>query len=199
MRHSVLLEYDIGQFDWNILTKQDFVSVAEWMLSKFPIEDSACIAEVSYPTGSSSTFSLNEFKKNFSSSAEYENICIRLIAPESTYLSCSFHPHKSARLISVSAESLTLPEVEDLAQSLKSVVENLYVKREVPPLLPVQPAILSVTDIPAKVEVSLSDSEHSRLDKKNDANSKWDKRRLAIEIAKDIIIALIGALIAKMF
>lgn len=198
MRNTALLEYDIGQSDWNLPEKQDYISIAEWMKSKCVDGNSICTIEASYPNGCSTTFSLDEFKKNFSSSSAYENICIHLTEPDILSFSCTFHPHKSARSISVLGESITSAETEDLAQSLKSIVEQLYEKHEAPPLPQARPSQPAEMDMPAKVEVTLSETEHSRLDEKESANSKWDKRRLAVEIIKDILIAVIGGFIAKL-
>ena len=199
MRHSVLLEYDIGQSAWNVPEKQDYISIAKWMASKCASGSSVCTIEVSYPNGCSTTFSLDEFKKNFSSSSTYESICIHLTEPDTLSFSCTFHPHKSARLISVLGESITSVEAEDLAQSLKLAVEQLYAKHEVPSLPQAQPSQLTEVDIPAKVEVTLSETEHSRLDEKEAANSKWDKKRLIIEILKDAGLVLVGFLLNKLF
>lgn len=199
MRNSALLEYDIGQSAWNLPEKRDFISIAEWMKSKCADGNSICTIEASYPNGCSTTFSLDEFKKNFSSSSTYESICIHLTEPDTLSFSCTFHPHKSARSISVLGESITSAETEDLAQSLKSIVEQLYQKHEAPPLPQARPSQPAEMDIPAKVEVTLSETEHNRLDEKEAANSKWDKKRLIIEILKDAGLVFVGFLLNKLF
>jgi hypothetical protein len=68
---------------------------------------------------------------------------------------------------------------------------------KVPSSLIVRSSPSAEEDVPAKVEVTLSKTEHMRLDAKDAANSKWDKRRLAVEIVKDVSIAAVSALIAK--
>lgn len=196
MRHSVLLEYDIGQSAWNALQKQDYISFAEWMVSKCASGNPKCTIEVSFPNGCSSIFSIDEFRGNFSSSAAYESITIHISELDTQSFSCTFHPYKSARLVSVLGESITSVEAEDLAQDLKSAVEQLYATHKVPSLQ-VRSFPSAEENAPAKVEVTLSKTEHMRLDTKDAANSKWDKRRLVLEIVKDIAIAVVSALIAK--
>lgn len=197
MRHSVLLEYDIGRSAWNALQKQDYISFAEWMVSKCASGNSKCTIEVSFPNGCSSIFSIDEFRGNFSSSSAYESIPIHISELDTQSFSCTFHPYKSARLVSVLGESITSVEAEDLAQDLKLAVERLYATHKVPSSLIVRSSPSAEEDVPAKVEITLSKTEHMRLDAKDAANSKWDKRRLAVEIVKDVSIAAVSALIAK--
>lgn len=197
MRHSVLLEYDIGRSAWNALQKQDYISFAEWMTSKCASGKPGCTIEVFFPNGCSSIFSIDEFRKNFSSSSAYESLSIHIVELGTLYFSCTFHPRKSARVVSVLGESITSVEAEDLAQDLKLAVERLYATHKVPSSLIVRSSPSAEEDAPAKVEVTLSKTEHMRLDAKDAANSKWDKRRLAVEIVKDVSIAAVSALIAK--
>lgn len=199
MRHYAILEFDIGPSKWNAPTKQDFIALANWMVAKCAVNNPSCSIEVDYQNGCSANYSLSEFHSQFSTSSVYNCLLVEVIALRGFALTCTFSPHKSARVISVSAETMTLSEVEDLALSLKLAVEQLYVKHEVPLIPQVQPYHPAEVDIPAKVEVTLSEAEHSRLNEKDGENVKRDRRRLLIEILKDVGLVLIGFMLEKLF
>lgn len=201
MNHSVLIEYDIGTSDWNAPTKEDFIYIAEWMLETCTSKYSNslfCKIEVEYKGGSSSEFSLEEFKRNFSTSSIYSSVNIGLFGATLFYLTCRFHPHKSARLITASGDCFTLPELEDLSQGLKSLIENMYSGIDIPAIVGTQSISFVGSPVPPKVEVSLSESEHTLMDEKGKKSLEWDKRRIVLEIVGGVFIAIITVVLTKL-
>lgn len=203
MKNSVLIEYEIGDSEWDALKKRDFILASEWMVSKCVPQYADTVftrVEVEYETGSSVEYSFEEFRAGFSAMSEYHSVEISAQFPERIYLSCAFNQSKSARLIYVSGEPLQLPEIEDLGNELKDFIEGIYAGTYISEPTANQTSNVAFAGglVPSKVEVSLSDSEHKLIEKRDIDSSKHDWKRLTFELVKDVLLVLLGFALNKL-
>lgn len=144
VRHSILCEYTIGTSAWDSLAKNDYIAIAEWiaancepLLKKYV----SCTITVGFNNGGESEYSIEEFSRCFSSKTPYRQIGIGLYAVD-LCLTCTIYCRDTNRHIYAAGSSLTLPQLEDLADNLKQYVEQLYKGHE-----PQEIAVAPVSEI----------------------------------------------------
>ena len=128
MKHTVTTTYDIGLAQWNALSKQEYISLAELIINKskrtFGIK-AGCLIKVQGKSYSLSEYSVEEFRCHFPTNFDYQHLAIELHG-ETFDVRCSFSCFQFQQTIRIDGNNITLPLLENLAAELKAHIEKLY-------------------------------------------------------------------------
>lgn len=131
MRHRLNRNFSIGDADWNALKKGDYLDVADFLLTicKTRLSDNVdCTISVRISSNGESEYTPVEFKKFISSDFHYSQIGIGVYWKDFC-LSCTFSESRIFNNIYATGSEFTLPELEEMADSLKQFIEDLYARR----------------------------------------------------------------------
>ena len=183
MENQCYCKYDIGTAPWNSLSKSEYLAVAQMlygMASPFAGEGRTpeVKIEVAYCTSDTApdtTFeSIDEFSSFFSPSVNFKYLVIRVFS-RALSLTARFGAPYADHSVILSSESMTYPELEDMALSLKSYLVDLFKSHEPPAPAPEasrEQTGVRAAHLSSSREHTISRGEKHNEDKPEKAHSK---------------------------